>query len=68
MINNAYRIAYDFHSEAMRTLDKMSVDDYWKWFWNRAEQIDNAQNDELVRDMIVTVALDTERRQKMKGM
>lgn len=58
----AYRTVFNFHDEAVRALDKYSVDDYWKWFWGKAEQLDTT-NDDFTTDMIVTVALDCERKQ-----
>ena len=60
----AWSTGYNFNTEAVRMLDKYTVDDYWNWFWNRAKEIDTEKNDDFVRDLIVTVALDVERRQK----
>ena len=62
----AYRTVFNFHDEAVRALGKYNVDDYWKWFWSRAEQLDTT-NDDFTTDMIVTVALDCERKQKELG-
>ena len=59
----AWAGAYRFHEKALQMLDQYSIYDFWEWFWDAAEQISNAHDDDFARSLVVDIAIDCERKQ-----
>lgn len=60
----AYRAVYDLHRTTLAMLDNTPIDSLWEWYWEQAHAIVEAHNnDEFVIDLVVSVAMEVERRQ-----
>ena len=62
---DTYRRAFDFHSEALRTISTMPQDAFWIWFHKRMQEIEDHSGNELLQDFLVAICLDVERADKI---